>query len=205
MRRLVLLALIVLTACRIERASSGRPPGELTEADSLAQVEQDSSLAADVQAALRHYYARLTARDWPSLRRTFASSATVTTRGTPPGERTERLWVQTADDFVRRGPEGPGRMAVFNERMLHAHVTGYGDLADAWVVYERRWGPGHDSVRGIRGIGAFHLYRESGVWRIVSLTTTVEVPGRPLLPPAPARHAGSGGSTPGPAERRSGP
>jgi len=174
--------LLVATACRIERAESGRPPGPPTPADSLARVEQDSALLAEVDAALRTYYERFSARDWSAFRTSFWPGAVITTRWQPPGERRERVWVQTVDEFVRRAPDGPGRMSVFDEHMLHAHITGYGDLADAWVVYEGRWGPTRDAVRTHRGVDAFHLYRDGGEWRITSLTFAPELPGRPLTP-----------------------
>ena len=181
------LLLLALASCRIEKAPSGRPAGEVTVADSLARVEQDSAVVAGVNAALRLYYARLSDRDWRAFRRSFWPGATVTTRWVPPGERRERVWVQTAEEFARRAPEGPGRMAVFGERMLHAHVTGYGDLASAWVIYEGSWGERRDLVRTVHGIDAFTLYRDDGQWRIASLVFTPEVPGRPLELPAPRR------------------
>jgi hypothetical protein len=184
MRRLLLLAALPALACRIETAASGRPPGPLTEVDSLARVEQDSALTADVEATLRAYYARFSARDWHAFRQSFWPGGTIATRWTPPGERRERVWVQSVDDFARRAADGPGKMAVFGERMMHAHVTGYGDMAEAWVVYEGRWGRSRDSVRTVRGVDAFHLYRLDGEWRIVALTFTPEQPARPLTPPS---------------------
>ena len=110
----VLPIVLLVVSCRLEKAPSGRPAGEPTAADSLARVEQDSALQAGVTAALRLYYARLSDRDWRAFRRSFWNGATITTRWTPPGERLERVWVQTADEFARRAPQGPGRMAVFS-------------------------------------------------------------------------------------------
>ncbi len=189
--------LLVAAACRIEKAASGRPPGPPTTADSLARVEVDSSLRAGVESSLRLYYARFSARDWGAFRRSFWPAATITTRWQPPGERRTRVWTQTVEEFVRRAPEGPGRMAVFSERMLHAHVTGYGDLANAWVVYEGRWGPSRDSVRTVRGIDAFTLYRDGGEWRITGMAFSPELPGRPLEvpPPRPRRTAATRAAT----------
>ena len=186
MHRALLLLLVPLAACRIEKAASGRPPGPPTEADSLALVEQDSVLNAVVTATLRAYYARRSDRDWRAVRRSFVPGAILTWRDSGGG-RPERVRSQTVEEFVRRGPDGPGRMAVFNERMLHAHVSGYGDLASAWVVFERRSGMGRDSLRVERGVDAFQLYRDGGEWRIAGLASTVEQPGRLLAPPGPAR------------------
>lgn len=198
----VAFACLILVACRFEQAASGRPPGEPTAADSLAHIEQDSSLTADVQGVLRGYYERMSGRDWRAVRAAFWPGGTVAIKWTPPGDRVPRVSIQSVDEFVRRTAEGPGRMSIFNERMLHAHVTGYGDVADAWVVHEGRWGRSRDSLRVSRGVDAFHLYRDRGTWRIVGLTTTPELSSRPLTLPArrPARSA-----TQGPAAPRSSP
>ena len=117
MRRLIPLVLVLAWACEIRRADSGRPPGTPSEADSLAVIEQDSALRTEVVQALRTYYARLSERDWRAVRASFWPSGTITTRWTPPGERQQRVWVQTADEYARRAPDGPGRLAVFSERM----------------------------------------------------------------------------------------
>ena len=183
------LVVLALPACRLQHAESGRPPGPPTVADSLARIEQDSTLDADVLDALRNYYARLSARDWRAVRAAFYAGGTVTTRTTPPGERAPRVAVQSADEFVRRETEGTLRVSNFRVRMLHAHVTGYGDVADAWVISETLMGKGRDSA-ATRGIDAFHLYRDRGVWRITDLTWTGELASRPLvLPPRRTRRA----------------
>lgn len=178
---LLLLFATLLGACRIERAASGRPPGAATAADSLARAEQDSAAAAEVEAAVRTYYARFTARDWRVFARSFWPGAIITTRWTPPGESAERVFTQTIDEFVARTGEGPDRLAVFSEEIVRANIVTYGVLADAWVVYRARFGMTRDSVATHHGIDAFHLMHDKGEWRIVSLAFTGEVPGRPLI------------------------
>jgi hypothetical protein len=191
MRCLLFLALVPLLGCRIEQAASGRPPGEPTAVDSLAQIEQDSTLIAGVQSALRLHYQRYAARDWPAFRRTFWPGATIGMRGTPPSERRERVWLRSVDEFAHRQGEGQGRASGIGERVVHMHVTGYGDVADAWVIAERKTAVRRDSVRMVRGIDAFHLVRDGAEWRIVSLTSTPEDPVHRLVLPArrPARRA----------------
>lgn len=182
--RLLAALLLMVPACRLDHAESGRPPGPPTVVDSLARVEQDSTLDADVLASLRVYYNRLSARDWRAVRGAFYAGGTVTTRLVPAGERAPRVAVQSADDYVKRETEAVGRAPFFAARMLHTHVTGYGDVADAWVIAERRWGKSRDSAQVTRGIDAFHLYRDRGTWRITDLTSAGEQPRRPLtLPP----------------------
>lgn len=180
MRVLLLALLLVTTACRIEKASSGRPPGQPNEADSLAAIEQDSASHVQVQSALETYYDRFARRDWRALRESFWPGAIVTTRMTPPGETRLRVFAQNVDEFLRRAPDLAGRNVVILERMVHVDIKSYGDMADAWVIHERRWGPSRDSLSTIRGVNAFHLYRHGGQWRIAGLTWTGEIPSRML-------------------------
>ena len=183
MRTAPLVALLCVAACSIERAPSGRPPGPPTAADSLARLEADSAAYQQVTAALRVYYQRFSARTWSAFRESFWPGATITTRWRRPGERGPRVVVTPLDEFIRQAPNGPDRLAVFSESMVHAQVRSYGDLADAWVVYRARFGERRDSVRVFHGVDAFHLMRHDGQWRIVGLTFTAEQPGRPLVPP----------------------
>lgn len=170
---------LVALGCRLEHADSGRPPGEPTVADSLAGIEQDSSLNAQVMTVLRAYYARVSSRDWRGVRGAFWPGATITSQGEPG----DRVTTQTVDQFIRHAPEGAAKLPIFSERVMHAHVTGYGNLADAWVVFEIRQGRTRDSLRTTRGIDAFHLYRDGGSWGIASLASAPEQRGRPLTPP----------------------
>jgi hypothetical protein len=89
----------------------------------------------------------------------------------------------TADEFVKKGADGARVPAVFAQRMVHAHVTGYGDVADAWVIFERRTARPPGAVTTSRGIDAFHLYRDGGEWKIAGLTYTTEQATRPLVAP----------------------
>lgn len=178
----LLLFLCVAAGCRIEKASSGRPPGQPNEADSLAAVEQDSASRVQVEAALLTYYDRLQRGDWGAWRGSFWPGAVITTRATPPGESRQRIWVQNVDEFVRRSPETTHRPPVFIGRILHLDVKSYGDLADAWVVFERRTGATRDSLAASRSLDAFHLYRHGGEWRIAGLAFARELPGRSLAP-----------------------
>jgi hypothetical protein len=181
-----LLVLWLLAACDIQRAEPPVRRGVAAAPDSVA--------AAEVRAALRTYYARFTARDWPRFRDSFWPGATITTRWTPPGERAERVVVQSVDSFVARASEGPGALAVFSERMLRADILAYGALAQAWedvglavaatgawVVYRAEFGWRRDSVTSHHGIDAFHLMKHAGEWRIVSLTFQGELKDKPIL------------------------
>jgi len=175
---LALAATAALTACRIERAPSGRPGGSYApEPDSLASVE--------VYNALRGYYAALTSRDLRLVGTHFWPRATITTIRVLPGDTAERVHTLSIEEFVA----GAGRVrgAVFSSEPVRASIVTYGDLADAWVTYRTRVGPTPDAVAVHHGIDAFHLMRYEGRWRIAGLALQDEVPGQPIAPLPPAR------------------
>lgn len=174
---------LVIAACSIERAESGRPPGPPTAVDSLERIEEDSIARGQVLAALHTYYRRFSERDWRTFHLSFWPNATLTTVRRPPGERSERVVVTTLGEFLRRTRDGPDRLAGFGEEMLHSHIETYGALASAWVLFQARFRVTPDSVAIYRGVDAFTLLRHNGQWRIVSLTWTRERPDRPLVGP----------------------
>lgn len=172
MKRLLLALALGLAACSIERAPSGRPGGGFApEIDSLA--------SADVYAALRGYYAALTARDWRLLATHFWPRATLTTV-TAEGDSAAGSRTRTIEEFVA-GADQAGAGA-FSDEMTSASVVTYGALADAWVTYRARVRMTRDRVGSRYGIDAFHLVRRGGRWRITSLAKQNELPGRPLAP-----------------------
>jgi hypothetical protein len=184
-RACLIAALVLLAACHLERAASGRPPGTRTAADSLRAVEQDSAEVVAVETALRTYYRRFSSRSWRDFGLGFWPGATITTSWRPPGEGAERVVVQSVDDFARRAADGPGLLAAFSVEPVRLDVRAYGPLAVAWVVYRSRVGMRRDSVETHYGVDAFHLLKHRGEWRITALTFTTEVPGRPLAVSGP--------------------
>jgi len=177
-RPLVALALaLALSSCRLERAASGRPGGGYA-------VEPDSTTSAEVYAALRGYYAALTARDWKLLGTYFLPHGTITDLRRAPGDSAPHSRTVLIEDFVARAGQAHG--VSFSDEPLHASIVTYGPLADAWVTYRSRIGMTKDSVVTHFGIDAIHLMKLGGRWRIASLAFQNEVPGQPIAP-APAR------------------
>lgn len=175
---LALVATTALAACRIERASSGRPGGAFAP-------EPDSVAGAEVYGTLRAYYAALTSRDWQLLGTHFWPRGTITAIRVPAGDSVARVHTLAIEEFVAGA--GPARAAVFSAELVRASVVTYGDLADAWVTYRARVGATPDAVTTHYGIDAFHLMRHEGRWRIVGLAFQNEVPGQPIAPEPPAR------------------
>ena len=181
MRRRLRFALPVcaataLVACSVERAPLGRPGGAAPPADSV--------VSADVYAALRLYYARMTARDWAVLAHSFWPRATITAiMGAPGAAPTDpRARVQTinVEDAIRQAASMKECPVSFAAEITRANVVTYGPLADAWVTYRVLCGVSRDSVTTHYGIDAIHLMKHAGEWRIAGLTFTHEIPGSPL-------------------------
>jgi len=177
-RTLAALALVlVLSACRLDRAPSGRPGGGYAP-------EPDSLASAEVYAAIRGYYAALTSRDWRLFGSHFWPRATITTVRALPDDTVPRVQILTIEEFVAGA--GKAQAEVFADEALRATIVTYGALADAWVTSRARVGAGAGTVVNRYGIDAFHLMKLGGQWRIVSLAFQNEVPGDPIVP-GPAR------------------
>ncbi|NNG17355.1 MAG: nuclear transport factor 2 family protein [Gemmatimonadales bacterium] len=155
MRSLALGALVLLSACTLERRDPPPSPGQ--------------AIRLEVENQLRRYYADFSARDWTAFASHFWPGAIITTAWQPPGEPGVRVDVQTVPAFVARAPEGPGSKAVFSEEMLSADIRVSGELAQAWVRYRAKFGD-LGSVAEWEGTDAFSLLAVDGQWKIVSLT-----------------------------------
>src|SRR5512135_1012640 len=91
---LALLGALAPVSCRIERSSSGRPG--VTPPPTVA----DSVNSAEVYAALRLYYARLTSRDWKVWAQSFWPRATVTTIMRATADSAERVHIFPIEDVI---------------------------------------------------------------------------------------------------------
>ncbi len=167
-------ALAVAAACRIERAPSGRPGG------ALAAAQPESLAVAEVTAAVKLFYRRLTVRDWNALTRSFWPRATVTLIMRPPSGGPEAVQVIPIEDVVAQSRARPMCPASMDDQMVRAAVTTYGPLADAWVTYRLWCGVRRGAVTTHYGVDAFHLLKHRGEWRITGLTFQSELPGQPL-------------------------
>lgn len=164
-------------SCRLERAASGRLPGSRDAAvDSLALIEADSAIRDEVTVVLNSYYRSFSRGDWNGLRQAFWPNAVIT------GPGRDRMVIQSVQQLILQAQAADAGVV---EHPTHTHITGYGDLADAWVVFERRTSRAGGRSDTTAGIDAFHLYRLGGAWRISALTSTPETTERPLRPRRP--------------------
>ncbi len=172
-----MLGVLALASCRIERAPTGRPGGP-----GAAVATADSVASAEVYAALRLYYARLTSRDWTVLAESFWPQATIATVMRLAADSADSVHIVAIEDFVvlatRHGIHDCP--ASFSDEIARANVVTYGPLADAWVTYRARCGVTRESTAVHYGMDAFHLMKHHGEWRVTGLTFTMEIPDQPL-------------------------
>ncbi len=175
--RLTLLAALAAAvgACSIERAPSGRPAGV------VAAPPSDSAATAEVYAALRLYYSRVTARRWKEVATSFWPRAAITAVMTSgPATAPARMQTVTVEQALRRASARKDCPVSFSDEIARVTVVAYGPRADAWVTYRMRCGVRRDSLTTHYGIDALHLVKHDGEWRIAGLIFTNERAGEPL-------------------------
>ena len=173
MVRRFLVGIVVLAACRTERMVPGEakapPPPGARAADEAA-----------ILTALNTYYDRLSRRSWREFRTSFWPGAIIAVRWHAPADVRPTVHIQTLDQFLAETKNGPDRLAVFEEQMVHHEVRAYGDLAAVWATFRATFGwPGQTPTTHF-GVDAFQLLKGQGEWRIVSLAFTEELPGDSL-------------------------
>ena len=171
MRAVVVVLLVALFACRIERIDPG--------GGARAAAAPDPADSAIV-AALETYYDRFSRRAWLEFRTSFWPGALIATRWRAPGAAAPAVELVPLDTFLARTGEGPDRLAVFDERMVRHEIRRYGDLAAVWATFRATFGTAGEAPATHYGIDAFQLLRDGDAWRIVSLTFTTALPGDSL-------------------------
>jgi len=177
MRAVLVVLLAGLAACRIERIEPGGGARTAAVVDAA-----DSAIVA----ALDRYYDRFSRRAWPEFRESFWPGALIATRGHPPGAGAPLVDLIPLDTFLVRTGDGPDRLAVFEEQMVHHEIRRYGDLAAVWATFRATFGVAGEAPTTHYGVDAFQLLREGDAWRIVSLAFTTELPGDSLPKDRPA-------------------
>jgi hypothetical protein len=181
LRGLVILPVALAGAsCRVERAEAGRT------GLSAVPAPGDSVATAQVLAALRLFYARLSARDLKVVSRSFWPGATLTSIMRAPSAGADTVHTVTIEALAGRGRAAPECPFSLVDEIAHATVAVYGPLAQAWVTYRARCGITPVVTATRFGVDAFLLMRYGGEWRISGLAMTPEVRDQPLArSPAP--------------------
>jgi len=123
---------------------------------------------AVIEKQLKSYYADMSKRDWNKYRSYFWNNATITTAWKQPGDSIVEVDVTTIDDFIKETPQGPDSQPVFEETMKDSRIYVQGNMAEAWVEYDAKFGK-QDSLSRWSGTDLFTFLRSNGEWKIVSL------------------------------------
>lgn len=161
MRRFLIIVLGICTfSCTVKK--------EGPEDTTSAVPSSDTTQRMAIENLLLQYYTDMTNRDWPRYRDHFWAHGTITTTWQQPGDSTATVDVTTIDDFIKETPNGPDSKPIFEERMNSSEVKIKGNIAEAWVKYEAKFGT-KDSLMQWTGTDVFTLLRHNGTWKIVSL------------------------------------
>jgi len=128
----------------------------------------DTPEGAVVENKLKEYYADMSNRDWKKYRQHFWDGATIATTWQQPGDSVAAVDVTTIDDFINQTPQGPDSQPVFEEKMKNSRIHVEGNIAEAWVEYDAKFGK-RDSLAEWTGTDVFTFLRHNGQWKIVSL------------------------------------
>jgi len=137
------------------------------------ESDQNKQEQQNIEAILQSYYQSMSDRDWASYRRFFSAEATLTTIWTAEGASTPQIHTNTITEFLAQTGEGPDSQPIFEEKMTKSEITCKGNLAQAWVNYEAKFGS-KDSLLEWKGLDLFSFIRHNDEWKIVSLVFEAE-------------------------------
>jgi len=118
-----------------------------------------------------------TTPDWDRVRSLFVDEATVVLR-TGPDAMTVFDLNGFVNDFVQFIEQSQVEKTGFTERILKMKSMEYGDIAHVLVLFDSHINGSEKAPR--QGIDSFQLIRESGRWKIISITNDRPSPGNPI-------------------------
>lgn len=133
-------------------------PQKLTRTDETAPLYK----------LLEEYYHYFSERDWDKYESYFWSEATLTTVWQDDGMDAPGVVITSIEEFLGKTHLGPDSQPIFEEKMNDAFVAVRGDLAQAWVKYEAKFGNDNELMQW-EGIDLFSFMKHNGEWRIVSI------------------------------------
>ena len=166
MQRLLPCFFALIASCASTEPLATLPGERFTWSTGSGLVPGESH---EVLATLESYYADMSERDWAAYANHFHPGAVLATSWPREEGGEPRVQLTTVEEFLARTSEGPDAASIFGEWMTDAEVRVEGDLAEAWVRYDAKFGePGE--LMEWSGVDSFSLFREDGRWRIVSLS-----------------------------------
>ena len=131
-------------------------------------VKTKQNDVADIEVFLEDYYRIMSDRDWVKYKTFFIDNASLTTIWQTESDSVPGIFSVSIDEFIDQTPQGPDSQPIFEERMISHEISAKGNLAQAWVKYEAKFGTDENLMRW-KGYDQFSLIRFKGEWRIVSI------------------------------------
>src|SRR5690606_30681319 len=107
-------------------------------------------------------------RDWGKYKTSLIDNASLTTIRQTEADSVPGLFSVSIDEFIDRTSQGRDRQRRCEERMISHEITVKGNVAQAWVKYEAKFGM-DESLMQWKGYDHFSLIRFKDEWRIVSI------------------------------------
>ena len=114
------------------------------------------------------YYRDFNNSEWNAVSGHFWSNADITTVWQEAGENGDRVVHTSIDDFFAHAPRENPYGETFETWTIHANVSVYKELAQAWVWYGARLDDSGE-VAEWDGVDAFTFLKHDGVWKIAAL------------------------------------
>jgi glutathionylspermidine synthase len=108
-------------------------------------------------------------RDWNAYKAFFADKAILTTIWQEPNDLEPKVLTNSITEFLAQTENGPDSQPIFGERPIKINITREGNLANAWVYYEAKFGT-EDNLLQWKGYDLFSLLKFNGKWHIISIT-----------------------------------
>ena len=147
----------------------------------LSAQSDPSPQFPDPESMVRHLYDQVTfdkdnTPDWHHIRTLFIPNATIVMRTSREETTTLTLdgWIL---DFVNFIHDRDITSTGFEEKVIKVKSMVFGDIAQVLVLYTSFIPSVTKSPR--EGVDSFHLVRQEGTWKIVSILNEIPGPDRP--------------------------
>lgn len=155
MKKIILFSLIFSGFSLQAQILSGKAP----------QPQAPQSQDAQVQKAIEVFFEGFHARDTAKVHTVCADKMIL--QSIAEGTKGPRLSKESTKEFYISVATMP-KDAVFQEKILSYNIQVDGTMAHVWAPYEFYM----DGKFSHRGVNAFTLFRENGLWKIIYLIDT---------------------------------
>ena len=120
---------------------------------------------SEVQKTIETFFEGFHAKDTAKLHSVCANK--IILQSIAEGNKGARLTNESVKEFYLSIATIP-KQAIFQEKILSYNIQVDGTMAHAWTAYEFYM----DGKLSHRGVNAFTLFKENGVWKVIYLIDT---------------------------------